>query len=119
MSNFDINLPSISIEPMAMDYEITKYISEKTNRSITDVLKDVSKGNILVTTDKLSFSLYLYNRRVYRKGLRRDKVEASDILLWLDIVFAPYSDDIFTFGDKGKTYYIFVKNEGDKYYDPK
>lgn len=114
----EITLDDMGIRQSDVGYDMAYYLSKKTNKSIKDILEGVAMKKIIVTSDKIAFAVYLYNKAIRDVGMKRSKsLMLSDVLLWSEFVFIPTSDNIFTFKQENEIHYIYVKDKGDEAYD--
>lgn len=114
----EITLDDMGIKQSNVGYDMAYYLSKKTNTSMKYVLEGVANKKIIVTSDKISFAVYLYNKAMRDVGMKRSSpLMLSEVLLWLEFVFIPSSDNIYTFKQDFEVHYIYVKTKEDDYYD--
>lgn len=113
----EITLDDMGIRQSNVGYDMAYYLSKKTNTSMKYVLEGVANKNIIVTNDKIAFAVYLYNKAMRDVGMKRTTpLMLAEVLLWMEFVFIPNSNNIYVFKQDGEVHYIFVKGMGDELY---
>lgn len=117
MRNIEINPYDMGVQLDNVGYNMANFISKRTGKTITQVLSEMSTGRIIATSDKLSFSAYLYRLSMGKLGVKKSKpIELADLLIWLDFTFMPYSENVLTFYQNKEVCYIYIGEEGDEKY---
>ena len=98
-------------------YDMAHYLTKKLDKSFKEIVHNAALNNIIITTNKVAFAIYVYNKAILSLGITQDRApRLSEILIWLDFVFLPSSPSVDVFKQNGEVHYIYVKDERDETY---
>lgn len=101
------SIKQINIDPKSISYDMSHFIANMFNISITQAVNDVKDGNILVTPNKSVFSDFLFVEWSNALGLKPKGSDKLKNMLWYDFIFIAESSYILRYKEDDVIYHIF------------
>lgn len=101
------SIKQINIDPKSISYDMSHFIANMFNISITQVINDVKDGNILITPNKSLFSDFLFVEWSNALGLKPKGSDKLKNMLWYDFIFIAESSYILRYKENDVIYHIF------------
>lgn len=101
------SIKEINIDPKSISYDMSNFIANMFNISITQAINDVKDGNILVTPNKSVFSDFLFVEWSNVLGLKPKGSDKLKNMLWYDFIFIAESSYILRYKENDTIYHIF------------
>lgn len=100
-----IKQANIKVEDVS--YDMSNFIASMFNITITQAMKDIQDGNILVTTNKKFFSDFLFVEWSSSLGLKPKGSDSMSNMLWYDLFFVLETNYVLRYKEDGLIYHIF------------